>query len=104
MRRKETAMPKVVLASALARWLPQAAPQSNGEIALVASGTTLRESLDDVFATHPTLRGYILDDHGALRHHVAIFVDGVAVRDKASLDVALTPQSEIYLLQALSGG
>jgi molybdopterin synthase sulfur carrier subunit len=51
------------------------------------------------------LRGYIVDEHGLIRHHVAVFVDGQALRDKSDLTgVALSGRSEIYLLQALSGG
>ena len=29
--------------------------------------TTLRAALDDAFAAHPRLRGYVLDDQGVIR-------------------------------------
>ncbi len=97
-------MPKVVLAAALSRWLPEGAGRSTGEVALEVAGASVREALDDVFATHPNLRGYVLDEHGAVRHHVAVFVDGDAIRDKRDLSQAIGERAEVYVMQALSGG
>ena len=68
------------------------------------SGETLRSALDAVFVDHQALRGYVLDEQGHLRKHVAIFIDGVRVRDRKQLSDAIRPESEIYVLQALSGG
>ncbi|WP_237053604.1 MoaD/ThiS family protein [Marilutibacter chinensis] len=97
-------MARVVLASALARWLSSdTGSATGGEVALDADGSTLREVLDDVFAHHPGLRGYVLDEQGAVRHHVALFVDGQAVRGKA-LDHPMSARAELYVMQALSGG
>ena len=96
-------MPKVVLASALARWLPDAQGAS-GEVALDVSGATVGAVLDDLFAHHAALRGYVLDEHGAVRHHVAVFVDGQAIGDKRRLDQPVAPGGEVYVMQALSGG
>jgi hypothetical protein len=50
------------------------------------------------------LRGYLLDDHGALRHHIAAFVNGVVVTDKQGLNDPLPPDGELFLVPALSGG
>nr|WP_315595320.1 MoaD/ThiS family protein [uncultured Cupriavidus sp.] len=65
---------------------------------------TLGEALDAVFAVQPQLRGYILDDQGSLRRHLAVFVDGQRVRDRQHLSDALGGQSKVYVIQALSGG
>lgn len=94
-------MAKVVLASALARWLPQAAA---GEVALEVDGATVGIVLDGLFARHPNLRGYVVDEHGAVRHHVAVFVDGDAIRDKRHLTQPVGEHAELYVMQALSGG
>jgi hypothetical protein len=64
----------------------------------------LRSALDACFVDHPRLRGYVLDEQGHLRENVAIFIDGQRARDPRRLDDALTPQSQVYILQALSGG
>ena len=71
--------------------------------AVEATGTTVAEALRDVFARHPAVRGYVLDDQDRLRLHIAVFVDGVHVR-KDILDYPLKADSELYVLQALSGG
>jgi len=65
---------------------------------------TLPAALTQVFQTRPELRGYILDDQGSIRQHVAIFVDGRLIRDRDHWDIPLKPDSQIYVMQALSGG
>ena len=69
-----------------------------------ASGATVREALDRVFASNPRARAYVLDDQGALRRHMAIFVDGALIRDRARLSDAIGKDSAIHVFQALSGG
>jgi sulfur-carrier protein len=68
------------------------------------TATTVREGLELVFAGTPALRSYLLDDQGRLRKHMSIFVDGEQVRDRAGLSDRLGPDSEVYVMQALSGG
>ncbi len=97
-------MPRVVLASALSRWLPADAAGASREAALDIDAADLRAVLDALFVRHPNLRGYVLDEQGVVRHHVAIFIDGQVLRDKADLGVPLAPAAEVYLMQALSGG
>lgn len=67
-------------------------------------GATVRAALEAVFAEQPRLRGYVLDDSGALRHHMVIFIDGDQIADRAGLCDAVSPGSTIHVLQALSGG
>jgi molybdopterin converting factor small subunit len=90
------AMPIVSFTSALQRFL--AAPPAEVE------GGTVGEALAAVFAARPTLRGYVLDDQGALRRHVAIYVNGQPVRDRDRLADPVGPDDEIYVFQALTGG
>jgi sulfur-carrier protein len=89
-------MPTVLFTSALQRFLP--APS-----ALVAGGT-IGEALAAVFASEPRLRGYLLDDQGALRRHVAIYVNGQPIGDRTRLTDPLRPDDQVYVFQALSGG
>lgn len=89
-------MPRVVFTSNLERHLPVPSQTVLGE--------TVRAALEAVFAAHPRLRGYILDDQGRLRRHVVVFVDGVRIADPEGLGDALREESEVYVMQALSGG
>ena len=79
--------------------LSSVAPDS----AVEAAGDTVGATLADVFTRHPAVKGYILDDQDRLRTHIAVFVDGVHVR-RDILDHPLKSDSELYILQALSGG
>ena len=67
-------------------------------------GDTVREALEQVFTTQPQARHYLLDDQGAVRRHVVIFVDGEQLRDRDELSDRLEPDSTLDLMQALSGG
>ena len=65
---------------------------------------TVRTALEAVFQHNVRLRSYILDDQGALRRHVAVFVDNLRVRDRSALSDRVDDDSEVYVMQALSGG
>lgn len=67
-------------------------------------GATVGEVLAALFATSPRLRSYVLDDQGAVRKHVAIFVDGEQIDDRSGLGDPLGADAEVYVMQALSGG
>ncbi|MEZ5299726.1 MAG: MoaD/ThiS family protein [Verrucomicrobiales bacterium] len=69
-----------------------------------AEGGTVGEVLAAVFAQNPRARGYVLDDQGVVRNHMAIFVDGAAIADRLRLSDPVRPGGEIYIMQALSGG
>jgi len=97
-------MARIVLASALRRWLPRSPGGASREVCVEVAGTRLDRVLDGLFEQYPSLRGYVLDEHGGVRHHVAIFVDGTAIGDKHDPRQAINDDSEIYVMQALSGG
>ena len=65
---------------------------------------TLRAALEAAFALNPRLRGYVLDDQSHLRGNVVAFIDGRRCVDRIRLDDPLRPDSEVHVLQALSGG
>ena len=69
-----------------------------------AEGASVREVLARVFAVQDRLGTYVLDDQGALRKHMTILVDGQRIRDLDTLTDAVRPDSDIWVMQALSGG
>ena len=71
---------------------------------LCAEGGTVRAVLDAALRDDPLLRGYVVDEQGRLRKHVNVFVDGEMIADRLRLTDPVAPQSEVYVLQALSGG
>lgn len=66
------------------------------------AAATPRLALEAVFATHPMLRSYVLDEQGALRKHIALFINGELHREL--LDGEVDDTAQIYVMQALSGG
>ena len=89
-------MPTVSFTSALQRFLE--APS------LQVEGGTVRAALDAVFVQRAALRSYVLDDQGAVRRHVAIYINGEALKDRTDLSDPVGADDEIYVFQALSGG
>jgi molybdopterin converting factor small subunit len=69
--------------------------------AVEAEGATLAQLFDDLDRRYPGLRFRVIDEQGAIRKHMRVFVNRVAVR---GLDVALAPGDEVHVLQSLSGG
>jgi len=65
---------------------------------------TVGEALAKVFEQNPRLRGYVIDERGAVRQHMNVFVDGEQIGDRQTLADAVGPDAEIYVMQALSGG
>lgn len=72
--------------------------------ALTAVGETVAEVLADGLTDDDLLRGYVLDEQGRLRKHVNIYLDGTLIADRVRLSDPVQPDSELYVLQALSGG
>jgi molybdopterin synthase sulfur carrier subunit len=67
-------------------------------------GATLRAVLDSYFSSNTQARGYVLDEQGRLRQHMALFVDGRQVRDRDHLQDPVAEGAIIDVIQALSGG
>lgn len=67
-------------------------------------GTTVAELLTATQNDFPRLQSYLLDDQGRVRKHVAIFVDGQLHPRNAVLQQSLSDDSDVHVMQALSGG
>jgi sulfur carrier protein ThiS len=67
-------------------------------------GSTAREVLDNYFRDNERARGYVLDETGAVRRHMVVFVDGDLIHDRETLTDGVNSDSVIDVIQALSGG
>ena len=90
-------MPTVKFTNALKRFFPDLKDTSS-------RGKTLTEILNEMEAHYPGVRSYLLDEQGSLRRHVNIFIDGTRISDLTAPGDAVSENSEIYIIQALSGG
>ena len=67
-------------------------------------GETVRDCLAAAFTLHPALEGYVVDEHGALRPHMAIFVNDQPIIDRRTLTDSVAAGDALFVAQALSGG
>ena len=49
---------------------------------------------------HPDTRGWILDERGAIREHINVFVN----REYGQEDTAVTATDRLHVIPAISGG
>ena len=89
-------MPLVTFAPALTRHVP--CPPQQVDAATVAA------ALDAAFRAAPALRGYVLDEQGAVRKHVAVFINGDMIGRAEAPARPLAADDRLTIIQALTGG
>jgi molybdopterin converting factor small subunit len=65
---------------------------------------SIAEVLQALDALYPGFSSYIVDESGALRKHVNIFIGNDIIEDKQKLGDKVNASDEVYIMQALSGG
>jgi len=65
------------------------------------AASTLADALADLDVRYPGLKFRIIDEQGAIRPHIKIFLDGELARD---LRTAIPAAGELMIVGALSGG
>jgi sulfur-carrier protein len=77
---------------------------TSGAGEVTAEGATLREVLDDLESSHPGIRDRILDETGALRRFVNVYVGDDDVRFIGGLDAEIADGARISIIPAVAGG
>ena len=77
---------------------------TGGESEVPASGATLAEVLDDLESRHPGIRARILDDNGALRRFVNVYVGNDDVRFLDDLSTPTPDGVQVSVIPAVAGG
>lgn len=91
-------MPAVKFTTHLEKFFPGVTKGVSVEARTVAEVVSV---LDQRF---PGLAAYLVDEQGALRKHVNIFVDDTLIEDRQNLSDSLSDSNRVYIFQALSGG
>lgn len=73
---------------------------AGGRRELELDGATVGEVLQALEREHPDVKGWILDEHGAIREHINVFVN----KDYGREDTAVGAQDRLHVLPAISGG
>jgi predicted phage tail protein len=86
-------MPTVILTGSIRQ-------HAGGLGAVAVEARSARAAIAALEASFPALRGWVVDEQGALRRHVKLFHRGVS----ASLDAPLAPDDDLHIVAAISGG
>ena len=74
---------------------------TNGQDTISAEGATLGEVMDDLERRFPGIAFRVIDEQGAVRGHMRVFVGQTAALNRAT---QIPAGAEIYIVGALSGG
>ena len=73
---------------------------AGGKREVTIEGASVGEVLRELERQHPKIEGWVLDEHGRVRRHVNVFVDGERVRE----DAAIASDATVHVLPSISGG
>jgi sulfur-carrier protein len=73
---------------------------AGGNRELRLDGATVAEVLQALEREHPDVRGWILDEHGAIREHINVFVN----KEYGQESTAVSPDDRLHVIPAISGG
>jgi len=73
---------------------------ADGNREVSADGGSVGEVLRELERLHPRIVGWVLDEHGRVRRHVNVFLEGERVREDAPVESGAT----LHVLPSISGG
>jgi molybdopterin synthase sulfur carrier subunit len=74
------------------------------QIAIEKSSTKVGAALSELWKLHPGLRDRVVNEQGALRPHVNIFVNDENVRRREMLETSMPENGENTILPSVTGG
>ena len=77
---------------------------AGGARELSVDAGTIREALDGLVCTHPSLSERLRDEHGKLRPHLALFINDNDARLLGWEDAPLRDGDIVHVIPAMSGG
>lgn len=82
---------------------PTLRAETGGERQVTASGTTVRELLNDLMTRFPGLRSQLVED-GDIAPFVNVYVEGEDVRTLDGMETPVLDGATVILLPAMAGG
>ncbi|QSQ15857.1 MoaD/ThiS family protein [Myxococcus landrumensis] len=79
-------------------------PLTRNQAEVTASGGTVREVLKDLDARYPGIGVKLLDEHGAVRRYVNVFLNDEDIRALEALDTPVKDVDRLTLIPAMAGG
>jgi molybdopterin converting factor small subunit len=85
---------------AVVRLRPPLRELAGGEREVAVAGATVAEALRALERSHPKLGGWVLDEQGRVREHVAVFLEG----ERVGGDAPLAEADRLEIIGSISGG
>lgn len=79
-------------------------PYTGGERAVDGNGANLSALIEDLEANHEGIKERLLEESGALRRFVNVYVNDEDVRFTGGLETALSDGDTVVILPAVAGG
>ncbi len=73
---------------------------AGGSSDIELDGSTLLTVLRSLETEHPRIVGWVLDEHGEIRRHVNVFVNGEMTRE----DLPLGAGDRVHVVPSITGG
>lgn len=77
---------------------------TNGVAEVSASGSTVREMIEDLERQFPGIRGRLCEDNGDVRRFVNFFVGEEDIRFLQGLETPLPTGAQVSIVPAVAGG
>ena len=77
---------------------------TGGETKLTASGATIRDLIADIDRRHPGFALRVLDEKGALRTYVNVYIGEQDARTTGGASATVPDGSEVMVIPAMAGG
>jgi molybdopterin synthase sulfur carrier subunit len=77
---------------------------TGGQTKLEAPAGSLADVISDIDRRHPGFRARVLDDSGALRTYVNVYIGDDDARSKGGTDATVPDGSEVMVIPAMAGG
>ena len=90
-------MATINFTSALKRFYPNLKP-------VQVKAATIGEILLELNQFYPNLSDFLIDEHGALRQHINVFIGDAMINDRETLADKVGEKDDVLIFQALSGG
>ncbi len=77
---------------------------TGGQTKLTANGGTLRDVIAEIDRRHPGFGSRVLDDRGAIRSYVNVYIGDEDARARGGAGAAVPDGSEVMIIPAMAGG